>query len=123
MAPAGPNNPNSASPQQLIFRDEPRSEALNVADTWDEIKELAELQGNRVGDTPNKVLIFMQELQAAFAEFSEVHGMGFHNAEYSRGSIINSTSVTVITITGTNAGIPVPPEFIVKPSVPQARAA
>ena len=108
---------------QLIFRDEPRSEALNVADTWDEIKELAELQGNRVGDTPNKVLIFMQELQAAFAEFSEVHGMGFHNAEYSRGSIINSTSVTVITITGTNAGIPVPPEFIVKPSVPQARAA
>jgi hypothetical protein len=108
---------------QLVVCDEQQTGTLNVAETWDELKGLTKLQGERDGNTPNKVEAFMQELQNAFAEFSKSHGRGFYEAEKPRDVAINFANVTVIPITGRNSGIAILPKFVVKHNLLAAKAA
>ena len=107
---------------QFCFRDEPHGEALNASEVWDELKDLAKLQGERIDGGFNKVSCFVGELQNAFTELSsdrstygEIEGFPRMSKESSR--------VTVIPYTGRNTGISVRPTFVIKPRVPVAKAA
>jgi len=110
---------------QLCFREEPRNKTSNVAKTWGELEKLAEIQGRRIDKDSNRVLIFMQELHAAFIQFSATSGLASSPEEKSSEALAEATHVTVIPITGRNSGITVAvrPAFAIEQSWRHAEAA
>lgn len=111
---------NEAQFLQFSFRDEPRGELFDGDEAWDELKELAKLQGERVDRSINSVFIFIEELQNAFARFSLGYSTRDGTEEPPRNTK-KTDSVTVIPYTGRNTGVLVRPEFVVEPRVPSAK--
>ena len=53
---------------QVATRDEPKTDGFDESKAWDELEELAKLQGNRQGKRLNRTHAFVRELRQAFEE-------------------------------------------------------